>query len=63
MAGALGSAPAGAQGQLALTNDPLTLHLAKMSRHQLKEIISEMKVCSLEEVYSFNLNVFFVYFS
>lgn len=34
----------GMQSQSALTNDPLTLHLAKMSRSQLTEIISELKV-------------------
>ncbi|XP_024020348.1 cleavage stimulating factor 64 isoform X2 [Morus notabilis] len=43
MAGALGGPQAGVQGQLALANDPLTLHLAKMSRSQLNEIISELK--------------------
>ena len=63
MAGALGSAQAGIQGQLALTNDPLTLHLAKMSRNQLNEIISEMKVRSLDEVYIFNLNMLLYIFS
>lgn len=43
MAGVLGGPQAGIQGQLALANDPLTLHLAKMSRNQLTEIISELK--------------------
>ncbi|MCH99771.1 cleavage stimulation factor subunit 2-like, partial [Trifolium medium] len=33
----------GLQNQSALANDPLTLHLAKMSRSQLIEIISELK--------------------
>ncbi|CAL5209322.1 unnamed protein product [Lathyrus oleraceus] len=33
----------GLQNQSALTNDPLTLHLSKMSRSQLTEIISEVK--------------------
>lgn len=33
----------GLQSQQALANDPLTLHLAKMSRSQLSEIISELK--------------------
>ncbi|WJX14277.1 hypothetical protein P8452_04569 [Trifolium repens] len=33
----------GLQNQSALANDPLTLHLAKMSRSQLTEIISELK--------------------
>lgn len=33
----------GMQNQSAMTNDPLTLHLAKMSRSQLTEIISELK--------------------
>lgn len=51
MAGALGGAQAsmlpnqnGLQNQSALANDPLTLHLAKMSRSQLNELISELKV-------------------
>lgn len=34
----------GLQNQSALANDPLTLHMAKMSRSQLTEIISELKV-------------------
>ena len=34
----------GLQSQSALAHDPLTLHLAKMSRNQLNEIISEVKV-------------------
>ena len=33
----------GLQSQSALAHDPLTLHLAKMSRSQLNEIISELK--------------------
>ncbi|XP_054793448.1 cleavage stimulating factor 64-like [Prosopis cineraria] len=33
----------GLQGQSGLTHDPLTLHLAKLSRNQLTEIISELK--------------------
>lgn len=32
------------QSQSALAHDPLTLHLAKMSRSQLIDIISELKV-------------------
>lgn len=51
MAGALGGPQAvlqsnqnGLQNQSALANDPLTLHLAKMSRSQLTHIISEVKV-------------------
>ncbi|POO00294.1 Splicing factor-like protein [Trema orientale] len=48
MAGVLGGAQAGMQGQLALTNDPLTLHLAKMSRSQLNEIMSEMKLMATQ---------------
>ncbi|CAN1239697.1 Cleavage stimulating factor 64 [Linum grandiflorum] len=32
------------QGQSALPSDPLTFHLAKMSRSQLNEIMSELKV-------------------
>lgn len=50
MAGALGSAQFsrevkqnGLQGQPALFNDPLTLHLANMSRHQLNTVVSELK--------------------
>lgn len=53
MTGALGGVQAGMQpnqiglhGQSALANDPLTLHLAKMSRSQLNEIMSELKVVS-----------------
>lgn len=51
MAGALGGVQAGMQSnqiglqaQSALANDPLTLHLAKLSRSQLNEIMSELKV-------------------
>ncbi|XP_062099555.1 cleavage stimulating factor 64 isoform X2 [Humulus lupulus] len=44
MAGVLG----GSQGQLASANDPLSLHLAKMSRNQLYEIISDMKVMTTQ---------------
>ncbi|KAJ8769404.1 hypothetical protein K2173_002724 [Erythroxylum novogranatense] len=51
MAGALGGAQTsvqsnqnGLRNQPALASDPLTLHLAKMSRNQLNEMISEMKV-------------------
>lgn len=50
MAGALGGAQSslqpnqnGLQNPLAPTSDPLTLHLAKMSRSQLNEIMSELK--------------------
>ncbi|KAG6673814.1 hypothetical protein I3842_15G010600 [Carya illinoinensis] len=50
MAGTLGGAQAGIQSnpnslhnQSASANDPLTLHLAKMSRSQLNEIMSELK--------------------
>ncbi|GKU90793.1 hypothetical protein SLEP1_g4744 [Rubroshorea leprosula] len=50
MAGALGgmqvglqSNQNGLQGQSAAANDPLTLHLAKMSRTQLNEIMSDLK--------------------
>lgn len=52
MAGALGSAQVastsnqlGLQSQLMPGTDPLTSHLAKMSRNQLTEILSELKVC------------------
>ena len=34
----------GLQGQPASYSDPLTLHLAKMSRNQLNEVMSELKV-------------------
>ncbi|RVW69291.1 Cleavage stimulating factor 64 [Vitis vinifera] len=51
MAGALGGAQAGSksnqngfQSQAMLGSDPLTLHLAKMSRNQLNEVISDLKV-------------------
>lgn len=48
MAGALGGPQVGSQfTQSALqvpASDPLTLHLAKMSRSQLTEIISSIKV-------------------
>ncbi|MED6118231.1 hypothetical protein PIB30_000858 [Stylosanthes scabra] len=37
------SAQNGLQSQSSLAHDPLTLHLAKMSRNQLNEIISEVK--------------------
>ncbi|KAF9687028.1 hypothetical protein SADUNF_Sadunf02G0051200 [Salix dunnii] len=50
MAGALGGAQTvmqsnqnGLQSQTALASDPLTLHLAKMSRNQLNEIMSQLK--------------------
>lgn len=53
MAGTLGGAQTvmqsnqnGLQSQPALASDPLTLHLAKMSRNQLNEIMSELKVRS-----------------
>lgn len=56
MAGALGGAQAsvlpnqnGLPSQSALANDPLTLHLAKMSRSQLTEVISELKVSTLQK--------------
>ncbi|PQQ04135.1 cleavage stimulating factor 64 [Prunus yedoensis var. nudiflora] len=55
MAGALGGAQAGLQSsqsglqnQLASANDPLTLHLAKMSRGQLNQIMSELKVMAVQ---------------
>ena len=45
MAGALGGPQVGTQSTLqAPASDPLTLHLAKMSRSQLSEIISSVKV-------------------
>ncbi|KAL6321069.1 hypothetical protein AAG906_012059 [Vitis piasezkii] len=50
MAGALGGAQAGSkskqngfQSQPMLESDPLTLHLEKMSRNQLNEVISDLK--------------------
>lgn len=45
MTGALGGGQVGTQSNQSGPSDPLTLHLAKMSRNQLKEIMSEMKVC------------------
>ncbi|PRQ24527.1 putative nucleotide-binding alpha-beta plait domain-containing protein [Rosa chinensis] len=55
MAGALGGPQAvlqsnqnGLQNQSALANDPLTLHLAKMSRSQLTQIISEVKGMAIQ---------------
>ncbi|KAM1348435.1 hypothetical protein ACFX13_002718 [Malus domestica] len=48
MAGALGGAQSGLQNQLASPNDPLTLHLAKMSRGQLNQIMSELKVIATQ---------------
>lgn len=55
MAGALGGTQAGMQAnqnglhaQSALANDPLTLHLAKMSRSQLNEIMFELKVMATQ---------------
>lgn len=44
MAAALGNPQVGMPNQLTSANDPLTLHLAKMSRNQLNEIISDLKV-------------------
>ncbi|KAG5525377.1 hypothetical protein RHGRI_031893 [Rhododendron griersonianum] len=55
MAGVLGGAqagrelnPNGLQGQAASYSDPLTLHLAKMSRNQLNEVMSELKVMATQ---------------
>lgn len=55
MAGVLGSPqasrelnPNGLQGQAASYSDPLTLHLAKMSRNQLNEVMSELKVMATQ---------------
>lgn len=55
MAGVLGSPqasrelnPNGLQGQAASYSDPLTLHLAKMSRNQLTEVMSELKVMATQ---------------
>ncbi|KAF2297495.1 hypothetical protein GH714_024391 [Hevea brasiliensis] len=55
MAGALGGAQTGMlanqnglQSQSALASDPLTLHLAKMSRSQLNDIMSELKVMATQ---------------
>ncbi|CAN1293960.1 Cleavage stimulating factor 64, partial [Linum perenne] len=44
MTGALGAIQTAGQGQSALPSDPLTFHLAKMSRSQLNEIMFELKV-------------------
>ena len=56
MAGALGGAQAGSkskqngfQSQPMLGSDPLTLHLAKMSRNQLNEVISDLKVMATKK--------------
>ncbi|XP_057502261.1 cleavage stimulating factor 64-like isoform X2 [Actinidia eriantha] len=56
MAGVLGGAQAsrelnqnGLQGQPGSYSDPLTLHLAKMSRNQLNEVMSELKVMAAEK--------------
>ncbi|CAN0928288.1 Cleavage stimulating factor 64 [Linum grandiflorum] len=43
MTGALGATQAALQGQAGIPSDPLTLHLAKMSRNQLNEVVSELK--------------------
>uniref|UniRef100_A0A5B7BGU4 Putative cleavage stimulating factor 64 n=1 Tax=Davidia involucrata TaxID=16924 RepID=A0A5B7BGU4_DAVIN len=55
MVGALGGAQVGSksnqnglQSQPALGTDPLTLHLAKMSRNQLNKIMSELKVMAIQ---------------
>ncbi|EEF35279.1 mRNA splicing factor, putative [Ricinus communis] len=55
MAGALGGVQTGMQSNLnglqsqsALASDPLTLHLAKMSRSQLNDIMSELKVMATQ---------------
>ncbi|CAI0396247.1 unnamed protein product [Linum tenue] len=55
MTGALGATQtavqpnhAAFQGQSALTSDPLTLHLAKMSRSQLNEVMTELKVMATQ---------------
>lgn len=45
MAGALGGPQVGSQSTLQVTaSDPLTLYLAKLSRTQLSDIISSIKV-------------------
>ncbi|XP_033130525.1 cleavage stimulating factor 64 isoform X2 [Brassica rapa] len=49
MAGALGGPQVGTQSTLqAPASDPLTLHLAKMSRSQLSEIISSVKLMATQ---------------
>ncbi|XP_044511671.1 cleavage stimulating factor 64-like isoform X2 [Mangifera indica] len=55
MTGALGGAQVsiqsnhnGLQNQVASANDPLTLHLAKMSRSQLNDIMSELKSMAIQ---------------
>ncbi|XP_008781534.2 cleavage stimulating factor 64-like isoform X1 [Phoenix dactylifera] len=53
MAGALGGAQAssiqsGSQSQSGMGNDPLTHYLARMSRHQLNEIMSETKALATQ---------------
>lgn len=56
MAGALGGPQVGRKGnqnalhsQALLGSDPLTLHLAKMSRSQLNDILSELKAMATED--------------
>ncbi|CAH8331711.1 unnamed protein product [Eruca vesicaria subsp. sativa] len=49
MAGALGGPQVGSQSTLQVpASDPLTLHLAKMSRSQLSEIISSVKLMATQ---------------
>ncbi|KAJ0256347.1 Cleavage stimulating factor 64 [Hirschfeldia incana] len=49
MAGALGGPQVGSQSTLQVpASDPLTLHLAKMSRSQLSEIISSIKLMATQ---------------
>ncbi|KAJ4909494.1 Cleavage stimulating factor 64 [Raphanus sativus] len=50
MAGALGGPQVGSQSTLQVTaSDPLTLHLAKMSRTQLSDIISSIKLMATQD--------------
>jgi hypothetical protein len=70
MAGALGGVQAGTQSnqnglhsQSALANDPLTLRLAKMSRSQLNEIMSELKVSISVKFISPFLDRFWIFIS
>lgn len=65
MAGALGGAQAGSHSsqngslsQPLLGSDPLTFHLAKMSKNQLNEVISDLKVNTYRKFIQFFMNSF-----
>lgn len=60
MAGALGGPQTGQlnqnglQNQSLVGNDPLTHHLAKMSRSQLNQVVHEMKVNVAKQLFFYN---------